>query len=263
MDRAIQVSSSTTARPLPARVERRQGALMAIELLFVLPLLVILSLVAFQFILIHSAYQRVQGAALAATELAACGQPHQAVHDEAGRVLGLLGNEYESELEYLDVNEDHQIDPCVDTVVVAVRIPMGLASTNYLGLLGASVNDLHIRAVVSRTMKQCEGCNGGFGNCVGLVSELIESIRDLEEAGKLNHGDANSLIVKLKEAREALCLCGGDRHEACNRLAAFFHELDTFVPGQGKAKDLSPADLDALRELAIRLKRCLCPDDHA
>jgi len=248
--------------PLPELAQRghRKGALMAIELLFVLPLIVIVSLVILQSILIHTAYQRVQGATLAAAELAACGRPHAEVHEEAARVLGYLGGEFESELEYIDEDESGSLDTCVDTVVVAVRIPMGLASTNYLGLLGASVNKLHIRSVVSRTLKECQGC-AGAGGCDALIRQIIAAVRAFEEAGKINPGNANSLIAKLKETRDALCLCGRDDEEACNQLGAFINEVETFEAGEGKGKDLTQGDLDGLIEMAREAIQCICGDN--
>lgn len=259
MDPGDKLNSKT---PVPELAKRghRKGALMAIELLFVLPLLVIVSLVILQFILIHTAYQRVQGAALAAAELAACGRPHVEVHEEAARVLGYLSGEFESELEYIDENESGSLDTCVDTVVVAVRIPMGLASTNYLGLLGASVNKLHVRSVVSRTLKECQGC-AGVRVCDALLRQIIAAVRALEEAGKINHGNANSLIVKLKESLDALCLCGGDDQAACNRLGAFINEMETFKAGKGKGRDLTQTDIDGLIEMAREAIRCICGDD--
>jgi hypothetical protein len=144
-------TSQPNRTPRPARSQRR-GVILTIEMLFVLPLLIITGLIVAQFIMIVAADHRVQTAAITAADLAANGASAAQIHQEAGLVLTYLGAEYQTEIEYLELGGDPDlIDAGIDQVVVGVRIPMGLVSTNYLGLAGASVNGLHVRSVSQRT----------------------------------------------------------------------------------------------------------------
>jgi hypothetical protein len=248
----------------PPAAQKREGALLTIEMLFVLPLVLYTGLIIVQAILIHTAYQRVQTAATAAAELASCGLPHEAVHQEAGRVLGFLGCDYETEYEIVDLNGNGQPDNCVDVACVGVRIPMGAASINYLGLLGGNVKKLHIRSVVCKQLRECEGCEPGPRFCAGLILQIInqiEAIRD-ERPPRINQGNANSLITKLQGALEVLCSqCFDDPQEACNKIQAFINELDTFEPGvPGKGKDLTADELNEMFAKACEAIECICED---
>lgn len=247
----------------PRRQPRnRQGALLTIEMLFILPLVLYTGLIIVQALLIHTAYARVQTAATAAAELAACGLPHEAVHQEAGRVLGYLGSNYETEYEIVDLNGNGQPDTCVDVASVGVRIPMGLVSINYLGLLGGNVKDLHIRSVVSKQLRECAGCEPGPRFCAGLILQIINQIEAIRDEGRMNQGNANSLISKLQGALDVLCSsrCFDDPQEACNKIEAFINELETFEPGKGKGKDLTAAELNEMFAKACEAIECICED---
>jgi hypothetical protein len=243
------------------QAHKRQGALLTIEMLFVLPLVLYTGLIIVQAILIHTAYQRVQTAATAAAELAACGLPHEAVHQEAGRVLGFLAGNYETEYEIVDLNGNGQPDTCVDVATVGVRIPMGAVSVNYLGLLGGCVNDLHIRSVVSKQLRECAGCEPGPRFCAGLILQIINQIEAIRDEGRINHGNANSLITKLQGALQVLCSqCFDDPQEACNKIEAFIEELETFEPGKGKGMKLTAAELNEMFAKACEAIECICED---
>ncbi len=136
----------------------RTAAILSTEMLFVFPVIIILSLVTLQFILIYSGYFRIQAAAVAGAELAAGGSDVDTVHAQAGLVLGAIVGDYETKMQYVDADGDFgagpggTIEENDDYVAVAVRMPMAMLSTNYLGLLGGSINDLHVNAAVCRIM---------------------------------------------------------------------------------------------------------------
>lgn len=130
----------------------RRGWISTIELLFVLPVILIVGLVSAQLILIHTAYQRVQTAAIEGACVAAAGGDMAEIEDAVGLSLGDLGSNFEVTRQYKTSTIAPATIPAGDPVVVAVRIPMAGASTNYLGLLGGSVNDLQLRSVVTKTL---------------------------------------------------------------------------------------------------------------
>lgn len=144
---------------------RRGGFISSIELLFVLPILMITGLVVLQFILIHTAYQRVQTAAIEGACISANGGTMAQTEDVVGLGLGYLasgpgaGHVINADLEgfemvrqFIDTNGNGTVN-VGDTVEVSVRIPMKRVSTNYLGLLGGAVDLLHLRSVVKKRIE--------------------------------------------------------------------------------------------------------------
>lgn len=141
----------------------RTGAIVTTEMLFVLPVMVIVSLITIQFILIHTTYYRVQAAAIAGAELAiglvAQGETDMdviadTVHEQTGLMLGFMAGNQETKIQFTDADTDGTSDEADDDfVAVGVRIPMGLASTNYIGLLGANVDDLQINSIVCKRVE--------------------------------------------------------------------------------------------------------------
>ncbi|MGK2935495.1 MAG: DNA/RNA non-specific endonuclease [Gemmatimonadaceae bacterium] len=73
------------------------------------------------------------------------------------------------------------------------------------------------------------------------------ALAQLQAAGKINAGDANSLQVKLDAAIQQFR--GGNPGAAVNQLEAFIHELDTMV----RSGRLSEADAAQLRALVTRI----------
>jgi hypothetical protein len=73
------------------------------------------------------------------------------------------------------------------------------------------------------------------------IPNIITKIEDLQGAGVLNGGQANSLIVKLNHAIDSLTT-KPDQPTACNQLQAFVNEVNAYVSG-GK---LTPAQADTL-----------------
>jgi len=136
----------------PSR-RRRRGWISTIELLFVLPVILSVGLVSVQLILIHTAYQRVQSAAIEGACVAAAGGDMDEIEDAVGLSLGYLaGAGFELTREYVTAVTSPTGIPIGDRVAIGVRIPMGNVTTNYLGLLGGSVNDLHVRSVAIKTL---------------------------------------------------------------------------------------------------------------
>ena len=129
------------------------------EMVIVLPLAIAIGLAVTQFITIAIAKFRVEVAAAEAAERAAAGKNIDEVHRVAGLVLSPhLQGAYQTELEYYDKAEDPnaegqkgeagKAEPDFDHVIVSVRIPMECASRNWLGFIGGSVKNLHIRSVI-------------------------------------------------------------------------------------------------------------------
>lgn len=157
-----------TTRPMNRMLRyRRRGMVATVEFIFIFPLFLAVGLVVYQFLLIHAAYTRVQLAAIEGAHIAASGGTISQVEDAVGLALGYLAvgpgaahisqsNEvvgFELIRQFVDTDGNGTIDPCVDFVVVGVRIPMNRVSTNYLGLLcGGSVDGLQLRSVVKMTM---------------------------------------------------------------------------------------------------------------
>ena len=75
------------------------------------------------------------------------------------------------------------------------------------------------------------------------IALVITTIEGLEGSGVLNHGQANSLIVKLEHAIDKLDSMPG-KPPACNQLQAFVNEVNAYVQG-GK---LTQAEADSLLE---------------
>ena len=73
------------------------------------------------------------------------------------------------------------------------------------------------------------------------IPDVIGTIEDLQGAGVLNGGQANSLIVKLNHAIDSLNSKPG-QPTACNQLQAFVNEVNAYVSG-GK---LTQAQADSL-----------------
>jgi hypothetical protein len=57
---------------------------------------------------------------------------------------------------------------------------------------------------------------------------VINQVNDLQSNGVLNHGQANSLVVKLRHAIDNLNH-RPDKRTACNQLSAFVHEVNAYV----------------------------------
>ena len=70
---------------------------------------------------------------------------------------------------------------------------------------------------------------------------VINQVGDLESNGVLNHGQANSLVVKLRHASDNLD-ASRNKRTACNQLSALVHEVNADV----SAGILSPAQADTL-----------------
>lgn len=140
---------------------RRPAAVLTTLFLFLLPVLVVIGLCLIQLVLLVAARQHVEMAARAAALIASRGASMDVIHDQAGLVLGFLGGDYKTQREYFDVWDDAAqaagsdgLITAGDEVAVGVTIPLGLVSTNYMGMLGVNVNDLHVRAVYQRTMTE-------------------------------------------------------------------------------------------------------------
>jgi hypothetical protein len=143
------------------RRPRRRGILLSAEMVIIMPLIIGIALAIVQFILIATANFRVDVAAAEAAAVAAKGGNKQKVFEAAGLALGYLSSDYQVEFEYFDkrakTNDSSdgkvgEADPGKDFVTVSVRIPMENASHNWLGFLGGSVKNLHLRAVITRTI---------------------------------------------------------------------------------------------------------------
>lgn len=136
------------------RTRDRAGVLASTELIFVLPILVYVCLVVIQFMAIYAAYQRVQMAAIEGATIAAEGGSMNNVEDAVGLALGYVASGgFETTRQYVDEDGNLAVQAKTDHVVVGVRIPMNRVSTNYLGLLGGSVDQLQIRSVVKQKLK--------------------------------------------------------------------------------------------------------------
>jgi len=70
---------------------------------------------------------------------------------------------------------------------------------------------------------------------------VINQVGDLQSSGVLNHGQANSLVVKLRHAIDSLDTSPNKR-TACNQLSALVHEVNANV----SAGILTPAQADTL-----------------
>lgn len=136
------------------RTRDRAGVLASTELIFILPILVYVCLVVIQFMAIYAAYQRVQMAAIEGATIAAEGGSMNNVEDAVGLALGYVASGgFETTRQYVDEDGNSAVQAKTDHVVVGVRIPMNRVSTNYLGLLGGSVDQLQIRSVVKQKLK--------------------------------------------------------------------------------------------------------------
>ena len=70
------------------------------------------------------------------------------------------------------------------------------------------------------------------------IPNVITTIGGLEAAGVLNHGQANSLVVKLNHAIDSLN-SKPDKPTACNQLQAFVNEVNA-------SRHLTPAQTNSL-----------------
>jgi hypothetical protein len=70
---------------------------------------------------------------------------------------------------------------------------------------------------------------------------VINQVNDLQSNGVLNHGQANSLVVKLRHAVGSLN-SKRQKRTACNQLSAFVHEVNAYVA----ADILTPAQANTL-----------------
>jgi hypothetical protein len=136
----------------------RKGFVLTTIILFVLPLVLFVGLALVQWNLLKTVQERLHVAAERAAVCACCCQSvdvSQAssvdaaadrAHDCAGLVLGYLGGDYKTEIQFFD---DADSDTLADEVQVGVTIPLAAASTNYMGLLcGIGVDNVRMRAVV-------------------------------------------------------------------------------------------------------------------
>jgi hypothetical protein len=73
------------------------------------------------------------------------------------------------------------------------------------------------------------------------IPNIITKIEDLQGAGVLNNGQANSLSVKLNHAIDSLTT-KPDQPTACNQLQSFVNEVNAYV----SAGTLTPAQADKL-----------------
>ena len=138
---------------LPRHRHPRRGWITTIETIFVLPAILFVGLIVVQLILIHTAYQRVQAAAIEGAFVASAGGDMDEIEDAVGLSLGYLaGASFELNREYITAVVPPADVPAGDRVAVGVRIPMGNVTTNYLGLLGGSLNSLQVNSVAIRTL---------------------------------------------------------------------------------------------------------------
>jgi DNA/RNA endonuclease G (NUC1) len=79
------------------------------------------------------------------------------------------------------------------------------------------------------------------------AEDAIAIVRQLLAAGKLNKGNANSLIAKLQDAISSLA--AGNENAALGQLRALLNQVDDFVSGG----TLSPEDAAELRQLLVRM----------
>jgi hypothetical protein len=73
------------------------------------------------------------------------------------------------------------------------------------------------------------------------IPNVITTVQGLQAAGVLNHGRANSLVVKLNHAIDSLT-SKPDQPTACNQLQALVNEVNAYV----SAGTLTPAQADTL-----------------
>jgi len=147
-------------RPRRNRLARsRKGyVITSATFLFALPLLLFAGLGLIQWNLLKTVQQRLHSAAEKAAQCACCcGDVNvnnassieagaDRAHECAGLVLGYLGGDYKTEVQFFD---DGDANTLADEVQVGVTIPLAAASTNYLGLFcGIGVKNVRMRAVV-------------------------------------------------------------------------------------------------------------------
>ncbi len=140
MDRRKQLHSSSR--------RRRLGAVLSMELIFVLPLLFALILASVEFGMLWSSGRRVEEAAAAGCRTASFrGADEQAVRRSIERVLdrASLVRSYS-----LDVRRDL---PDANEVCVTVSVPMKAAAPDMLGLIGFTLGS---RKITAQTVKRKE-----------------------------------------------------------------------------------------------------------
>lgn len=137
----------------------RIGALLTKELILILPILLGLGFGILQLIFIGTAYSRVSNAAEVAAGVAARGGNADEVHLAAGRVLAMYAGEYQTDIEFTGTVAGE------DAVCVRVKIPMGVASPPFGGLIGNFVDEKYcIRSIVCRTLESSGGGIIYWGN---------------------------------------------------------------------------------------------------
>ncbi|MGD8538893.1 MAG: right-handed parallel beta-helix repeat-containing protein [Candidatus Aminicenantes bacterium] len=85
-----------------------------------------------------------------------------------------------------------------------------------------------------------------------LINELLSEVERLVDEGKLNHGQGNSLVVKLEGALKQLE--NGKSQAACNKLGAFINEVNAHI----RSGKLFLEDVALLIEGAGIIKTSLC-----
>ena len=84
------------------------------------------------------------------------------------------------------------------------------------------------------------------GRAIALVEALLEN-------GKINNGNANSLVSKLDGIKNALD--AGNTTAASGKLGALLNELDAMV----RSGRVTEADIDALQSLVERVLESISP----
>lgn len=255
---------------------RRRGMVATVEFIFIFPLFVAVGLIVYQFLLIYSAYTRVQLAAIEGARLAAQGGTITQVEDAIGLALGYLAvgpgaahisapNEvvgFEFIQQFVDTNNNGTIEPCIDYVAVGVRIPMNRVSTNYLGLLcGGSVDGLQLRSVVKMPLSCNCGSGGGSGQCqlttanctiCQLVVDAI--ICYINSIVGLNAGCRNQLVNRLEDLRDSICADPADNASHCAQLVLICNTVNN-PPCSNSLTIIQRLELiDRLNQLAA----CIC-----
>lgn len=122
---------------------RRAGAVLALELLFVVPIMFGLAMAVIQFSLVWAGNNRVTAAAQAGARAAS--MPGATEQSVCGAIEQALGSQV-----FVD-NYTKRIEPDVNVppgepVWVEVKVPMAVASPNLLGILGFGFGDRQLVA---------------------------------------------------------------------------------------------------------------------
>jgi hypothetical protein len=122
---------------------RRRRGILAIELLFALPLLMALLLAMVQFSVLISAQQQVTAAAREAARVAALGGSPQDVRTTVDRFLGPC----RAAVSATFTTTSGDPIPAGDPVEVIVQIPTGRMVPEFLGFIGFSMRNTKLTAV--------------------------------------------------------------------------------------------------------------------